>query len=179
MERTLLLIKPDGIERGLEKEIIKRVEDAGLKITAVKTTRVDRKFVEKHYPDTKSQVIGMGAKTIKAAKEIGAFEEIKGIFGTEDPEKMGLILRKRLVDYLISAPVIAMVIEGEDAVEKIREISGYTDPAKAKKGTIRGDFAEDSIMRSNRERRAVRNLVHASGSKEEAEKEIKLWFKSK
>lgn len=179
MERTLFLIKPDGIERGLAGEIIKRIEDAGLKIIAMKMVKVDKNFAEEHYPDTESQLVGMGTKTLEAAKEAGAFEEIKEIFGTDDPKEVGMILRERLVKYIISAPVIAMVVEGENAIEKIREISGYTDPAKAEKGTIRGDFAEDSIMVSNREGRAVRNLVHASGSKEEAEKEVKLWFKSK
>ena len=177
MGRTLFLIKPDGIERGLGGEIIKRIEDAGLKITAMKMIRVDKDFAEEHYPDTEAQIVGMGTKTLDAARKAGAFEEIKELFGSEDPREVGLILRERLVEYLISSPVIAMVIEGDDAVKKIREISGYTDPAKAKKGTIRGDFAEDSIMSSNREKRAVRNLIHAAGSEEEAEREIMLWFK--
>lgn len=179
MEKTLLLIKPDGIKRGLVGEIVKRIEDSGLKITAMKMTRASRKFAERHYPKTNSQLVGMGAKTLKAAREVGALKEIKKIFGTGDPKKIGLVLRKRLVVYLVSAPVIAMVVEGKNAVKKIRKISGYTDPAKARKGTIRGDFGKDSIIKANRERRTTRNLVHAAGSKKEAKKEIRFWFKSK
>ena len=177
MERTFFMIKPDGVKRKLIGEIIKRVEKAGLRIVAMKMVRASRKLAEKHYPKTKSQLVGMGKKTIQASLESGDFDQLKKIFRTQDPEKIGLTLRKWMIEFLISGPVVAMVVEGKNAVKKIREISGFTDPSKAKKGTIRGDLGRDSIIKANRERRAVKNLVHASGSKAEAEREIKLWFR--
>jgi len=177
MERTLVLIKSDAIERGLTEEIIKRYISSGLRVVAKKTVDVDRDLAENHYLDTESQIVGMGNKTLQAAKEAGTLENIKKIFGTEDPKKIGLKLHEWMIELITSAPSIAMVLEGEEAVQKARRITGYTDPSKAEKGTIRGDFGNDSISRANEERRATKTLVHASGSKEEAEREIKLWFK--
>ncbi len=179
MERTFFMIKPDGVKRRLVGEIIKRIENAGLRIVAMKMVKVSKKFAGRHYPKTESQIVGMGKKTIQASIQNGRFEEVKKIFGTENPRKIGLILRKWMIDFLISGPVVAMVVEGKNAIKKVREITGYTDPSKAKKGTIRGDLGRDSIVKANKERRAVRNLVHASGSKAEAEREIKLWFRKK
>jgi nucleoside-diphosphate kinase len=179
IEKTLFVIKPDGVKRKLVGEIIKRIENSGLRVAAMKIVKVDKKLAGKHYATTESQIVGMGKKTIKASMENEVYEEVKNIFGTENPRKMGLILRKWMIDFLISGPVVAMVVEGENAIKRIREISGYTDPSKAEKGTIRGDLSKDSIVNSNRERRATENLVHASGSKEEAEKEIRLWFNKK
>ena len=81
-----------------------------------------------------------------------------------------------MLQFIVSTPVVAMVLQGEDAVQKVRKIAGYTDPSKADKGTIRGDFGADSIAKANSERRATENLIHASGSVEEAQQEIALWF---
>jgi len=177
IEKTLILIKPDAIERGLTEEIIKRYEDAGLKIIAKKTVKVGRELAEKHYPDTESQIVGMGNKTLQAAKDAGRPENVKEIFGTEDTKEIGMTLRGWLIEFITSAPVIAMVFEGDDAIQKAREVSGFTDPSKAEKGTIRGDFGDDSIDKANNERRATENLVHAAGNKEEADRELGLWFK--
>jgi len=179
MEKTFFMVKPDGVKRRLIGEIIKRIENAGLRIIAMKMVKVSKKFAVKHYPKTESQIVGMGKKTIQASIQNRRFEEVKKIFGTENPRKIGLILRKWMIDFLISGPVVAMIVEGKNAIKKVREISGYTDPSKAKKGTIRGDLSRDSIVKANKERRAVRNLVHASGSKAEAEREIKLWFRKR
>lgn len=172
-ERTLIIVKPDGMKRKLVGEIISRYEKAGLKIVSMKMMEVKRNFAEKHYPKSKQQILGMGHKTLNAAGE----EEAKRIFGTIDPWKIGLILREWMVKFLISYPVIAFILEGEDAVQLVRKVTGFTDPSRAEKGTIRGDLGIDSIINANREKRATENLVHASGSVEEAEKEIKLWFK--
>jgi len=177
IERTLILIKSDAIERGLAEEIIKRYTNAGLKIIAKKTVQVDRALGEEHYPDTESQVVGMGNKTLQAAKDVGKPENVKEIFGTENPKEIGMMLRQWLIEFIISAPVVAMVFEGDDAIQKAREVSGFTDPSKAQKGTIRGDLGDDSINKANSERRATKNLVHAAGNKEEAEREVSLWFK--
>jgi nucleoside-diphosphate kinase len=120
----------------------------------------------------------MGNKTIEAAREAGKPESVMKLFGTEEPREIGMQLREWLVEFITSAPVDAYVLEGEDAIKLVRKITGFTDPARADKGTIRGDLGEDSIDRANSEKRATENLVHASGNPEEAEKEINLWFKT-
>ena len=176
IERTLVVIKPDGVRRGLEKEIISRYEKVGLKIVARKTLRIDKIFAEKHYAATEEQIVGMGNKTLNASKENNKIDEMKKIFRTEDPRKIGKMLRDFMINFITSGTVVAIVLEGEDAVQKVRDVTGFTDPPRAEKGTIRGDFGEDSIVKANFEKRAVANLVHASGSREEAKREIKLWF---
>ncbi|MBI2542684.1 MAG: nucleoside-diphosphate kinase [Candidatus Aenigmarchaeota archaeon] len=171
MERTLVLLKPDAMERRLVGKIINRFEEEGFKIVAMKMAKVDKKFADKHYAATDEQILGMGKKTLDTAGS-----EAKKIFGTDDPRKIGETLRQWSVDFITSSPVIAMVLEREDAIAYARKIGGFTDPARADKGTIRRDFGKDSILQANREKRATQNLVHLSGNKEEAEKEIKLWF---
>lgn len=176
MERTLVLVKPDGVKRNLIGKIISRFEKGGLKVIAMKMTKVDKEFTEKHYLDTDSQVVGMGNKTLDASKKTGKSDEVKKLFGSDDSKKIGMILREWLIEFLTSDSVVAMILEGENAIKKTREITGFTDPSRADKGTIRGDLGDDSIIQANNEKRATKNLVHASGSKEEAENEIELWF---
>jgi nucleoside-diphosphate kinase len=177
VERTLVLVKPDGIERNLVGEIIRRYESQGLKIVAMKMVKVSRDFAEKHYQASDQQISGMGNKTLNAARDSNRMGEVKTIFGTEDPKKIGTLLREWLVKYLVSSPVIALVLEGDNAVEHVRKITGFTDPSKAEKGTLRGDLGKDAIIWANNERRATKNLVHASGNLDEAKVEVALWFK--
>ena len=175
MERTLIILKPDALQRGLVGEIISRFEKAGLKLAATKMIWPDRELAEKHYPTERQEFIkGMGHKTLESHKEEG--QEASGIFGTKDPHAIGLQLHKWLVDFLVSGPVIAMVLEGENAIRVARDISGHTIPAKAEPGTIRGDYSDDSAIAANAEQRSIKNLVHASGDKAEADFEINLWF---
>ncbi len=173
-ERTLIVIKPDGMKH--EKRILSYYEKAGLKIAARKTLKIDRKFAEKHYSASDEQVFGMGNKSIVASREIGIYDKMKELFGTEDPKEIGMKLREWLIQFITSAPVTAVVLEGDDAVLSTRKITGFTDPSSADKGTIRGSLGIDSIAKANSEGRPVMNLVHASGSKIEAESEIGLWF---
>ncbi|MHA1616357.1 MAG: nucleoside-diphosphate kinase [Candidatus Njordarchaeales archaeon] len=173
IERTLVLIKPDGIRRKLIGKIISRIEENDLKIIGMKMVKANRNLAEEHYPSSDAQIVGMGNKTLSSSGE----EKAKEIFGTTDPKEIGLILREWLIKFITSSPVVALVVEGENAIERMRKLAGYTDPAKAEKGTIRGDFGIDSIAKANEEKRATENLVHVSGSKEEAEREVKLWFK--
>ncbi len=162
-EETLILLKPDALERRLVGRIIQRYEDAGLDILDIRYVKhVSRELIERHYPDSMARALGLKAK--EANPEI------------EDPEAYGRRVLEWLRRYVSRGPVIAMKLGGEDAIKRAREITGYTDPARAAEGTIRGDFGIDSIERSNREERACENLVHASGSREEAERELKLWF---
>lgn len=177
IERTLALIKPDGIERKLIGEIISRFEKAGLKVLAIKMIKPTKEIAERHYPATDEQLIGMGEKTLQATlEETGSLERIKKTFGSTEARKIGEKLREWMIDFLTSGKVVAFVLEGEDAIQRARKLGGYTDPSKAEPGSIRGDLGMDSISKANRERRAVRNLVHLSSSKEEARRELKLWF---
>lgn len=171
-EKTLILIKHDGIQRNLIGEIIGRYERVGLKLIAVKMLVPTSELIENHYtvdPDWRRKT---GEKTIKNYKEKGKVPP------SEDPYEITGLVLERLKKYFITGPVIAMIWQGAHAVQIARKITGGTEPFSAADiGTIRGDFALDSYLMSDKDERAVRNLVHASTSPEEAEKEIALWFK--
>lgn len=176
MERTLVLVKPDAVSRAVVGDIISRFENAGLKILATKMVTPSKDLAHKHYPTDRREFIeGMGHKTLGSYKE-GGLDPLTD-FGTDDPHAIGLQVQKWLVDFLVSGPVIALVLGGPNAVEKVRAIAGHTIPAVAKRGTIRGDHSDDSPIIANAEKRAIKNLVHASGDEKEAEFEINLWFK--
>ena len=134
-ERSLVLVKPDGVRRALIGEIVNRVERKGLHITALELRELDRGLVEEHYA-----------------------------------EHRGKPFYEPLVEFMTSGPVVAMVIEGERAIEVFRTIAGATDPVKAAPGTIRGDLSTDFGTR------VVQNLVHGSDSPESAARELKLFF---
>jgi nucleoside-diphosphate kinase len=151
LERTLVLVKPDGVQRGIVGEIIGRFEKVGLKIVGMKMVYVDEDFAKNHYFDVE--------------------------------ERHGEKIYKSLLEYIISGPVVAMVLEGIDAVEVVRKMVGPTEPKQALPGTIRGDFAHvsynylDNVLAKKREKgTAIRNLIHASAKPDEAAKEIALWF---
>ena len=170
-----MLLKPDAVERGLVGEIISRFEKAGLKLVATKMVWPDKGLAQKHYPAGRQDFIeGMGNRTLESHAEGG--QDVRTTFGTEDPHQIGLQLQEWLVDFLVSGPVVALVLEGEASIKTVRSIVGHTIPAKAESGTIRGDYSDDTALRASAEKRSIKNLVHASGSKEEAEFEINLWF---
>lgn len=141
IERSLVIIKPDGVERGLVGGILKRFENAGLKIIGMKMVWIGRKFAEEHY---------------KAHKAKPFFRE--------------------LVEFITEGPVVAFAVEGVHAVENTRRLVGATSPHEAAPGTIRGDFAHISMAYASKKGLGGKNVVHASGSKKEADDEIKLWF---
>ena len=176
IEKTLVLLQRDAVEKKLVGEIVSRFEKAGLKIVAMRSETPDRKMAEKHYRATDEQIVGMGNKTLNAMKEQGKEKNVMKIFGTEDPRKIGEQLLEWSRDYITKGVLIALVLEGENAIKKVRELVGFTDPAKAAPGTIRGDFKDDSITKANEEKRKVRNLIHAADSPDSAQKEIELWF---
>ncbi len=173
-ERTLVVIKPDGVQRGLVGEILARFERAGLKVVALKMLRAPRQLLERHYPDDDEFLRTVGGKTKEAFEAYGL--DVRERMGTDDPREVGAQIRGWLVDFMASGPVVAAVVEGVHAVSAVRKLVGKTLPVFAEPGTIRGDFSTDSPTLANLECRPVRNLVHASGTVEEAEFEVRLWF---
>lgn len=170
-ERTLIIIKPDGIQRTLVGEIIKRYERMGLKMVAIKMLVPTKKHIEQHYTLDPEWRRVTGEKTIKGYKDKGLQPP------SEDPLEITAAILKRLKTYMSSGPVITMIFEGAHAVQIIRKVTGGTEPLTSDVGTIRGDYVLDSYQLSDTDGRAVRNLIHASGSVEEAEMEIRHWFK--
>lgn len=142
MERTLVLIKPDGIQRGLMGEILMRFEKVGLKIVGMKMVWVNPDFAKKHYNAHINKPFYPGLEAM-----------------------------------ITEGPVVAMAIEGVSVIELVRKMVGSTEPKSAQPGTIRGDYAHVSYEHADKEKKAIKNLIHASGSKEEAKTEVELWFK--
>lgn len=172
-EKTLIVIKPDGIQRSLIGEIIGRFERVGLKLVGIKLMTLTPEFVEKHYTLDPEWRMKTGMKRVEAAKLKG--EKLP----SEDPMVITGIVLERLSKYMTSGPVIAMVWQGAHAVEIVRKLVGGTEPRTTDVGTIRGDLVLDSYEMGDIDDRSVRNLVHASGNVAEAEKEIPHWFDSK
>jgi nucleoside-diphosphate kinase len=142
IQRTLVLIKPDGVQRSLSGRIIQRFEDAGFKIIGMKMVWVDKDFSKKHYADHVDKPFYKG-----------------------------------LEEFITAGPVIAMVLEGVDAIENVRKIVGGTEPKSAPPGTIRGDFAHVSYGYADSKGIGIKNLIHASGNEQDAKREVELWFK--
>lgn len=170
-EQTLVIIKPDGIQRSLVGEIIGRFERIGLKLVAMKMVLPDEAFVEAHYTLDPEWRRITGEKTIKSYKEKGKAPP------SEDPFEITAAILERLKKYMTASPVIVMVWQGAHAVKIVRKLVGGTEPLSSDVGTIRGDFVLDSYELSDGDTRSIRNLIHASGSVKEAELEISHWFK--
>jgi nucleoside-diphosphate kinase len=143
-ERTLVILKPDAVARGLAGRILQRFEDASLKIIGMKMRSMDADFTRKHYFDLE--------------------------------ERLGAAVYNATAGFMQRGPVIAFVLEGEDAVATVRKLVGTTYPNDAQPGSIRGDFAHQSKAVALATGKPVANLVHASGNRDEAEYEVKLWF---
>ena len=139
IERTLVLVKPDGVARGLSGRIIARFEDAGLKLAAIKMLRPSKELAGRHYIDDPKWLEDTGAKAIAAYKE-------KGIEPKETPQQAAMRIRGYLMDFISSGPVVAMVLEGNDAISVARKITGATEPKRADPSTIRGYFSTRSLL---------------------------------
>lgn len=170
-ERTLVIVKPDGVQRSLIGEIIGRFERVGLKLVASKLMVASKDLVEQHYTLDPEWRIKTGEKTIKSYLD-------KGLKPPHtDPLKITEVILKNLTKYMTSGPVLVMVWQGAHSVQIIRKLVGGTEPLTSDVGTIRGDFVLDSYKMSDTDTRSVRNLIHASGSVDEANNEINHWFK--
>ena len=147
LERTLVLLKPDAVARGLAGRIIQRFEEAGLKIVGTKMVQMDADLAKKHYFDLE--------------------------------ERFGASVFNVTASFMQTGPVIALVLEGVEAVPTVRRLVGVTFPSQANPGTIRGDFAHTSKAYTEANHTVAANLIHASGNSEEAKYEVELWFNEK
>ncbi|MEA3329376.1 MAG: nucleoside-diphosphate kinase [Nanoarchaeota archaeon] len=145
IQQTLVLIKPDGVARGLAGEIIKRFEQRGLKIIGLKLTKIEQDLAKQHYTDDISK-------------------------------RRGKKVRTMLLDYITQGPVIAIAVQGVNAIENVRKLCGETESKSALPGTIRGDFSHVSFSYADKKGIPVKNLVHASGDEKDAKRELALWF---
>ena len=173
-ERTYVMIKPDGVRKGLTGEIIRRFEQRDLKIVALEMFQPEHENIDNHYPKNEEWITRLGNKTLTTYQTYG-YDTIAD-FRTIHPANIGPEIRKWLISYMTSSPLVKMVVQGVHAVDVVRKIAGDTMPYKADMGTIRGDFSIDSPALANKEKRAVMNIVHCSETPEEAEHEIKHWF---
>jgi nucleoside-diphosphate kinase len=168
-ERTFVIIKPDGVQRSLIGEIIKRYERTGLKLVGVKFGLANEAKLWKHYNKDEAWFLKKGTKILEDKKASGlpvkkeAIEYGKDIIG-------------QLVKFMTAGPVLMLVWEGNQAVSVVKKITGETEPSTSDIGTIRGDLTLDSYSIAAVDDRAVRNLIHCSDSPSEAEREISLWF---
>ena len=176
-EVTFLMVKPDGVKRGLTGEIIRRIEQRNLKIIGLGLEQPSRAKIDGHYPKDAGWIHRLGEKTLATYQKYGY--DAKKEWGTADEDKIGRMVRGWLLDFMCSGPVVKMVIKGVHAVDMVRKLAGSTMPAAAEMGTIRGDFSVDSAAAANRDKRSVHNIVHASETLQEAQHEIGYWFGKK
>jgi nucleoside-diphosphate kinase len=177
IEQTVVLVKPDGVKRGLIGEILSRFEKVGFKVVAMKMVWVDRDRVAKHYKDEKEYLTNIGKRTLEDYQKFG-FDAGESL-GTSDAHEIGKLVRNWNMDALSSGPLVALLLEGINAVEIVRKMVGPTNVTIAPAGTIRGDFSIDTPVLATMKKRPIKTIVHASGNHEEAEFERKLWFKEK
>ncbi|MBU0722106.1 nucleoside-diphosphate kinase [Patescibacteria group bacterium] len=172
-EKTLVIIKPDGIQRSLIGEIIRRYERTGLKLLSLKMVIPTEAMIIQHYYE-----VGGDAWLEQVGRKARASYEKNGMKSPYvNNMENGRAVMMANAKYLSSGPVIAMIWQGNGAVGLVRKITGSTEPLTSDVGTIRGDLTLDSYAIADLDQRSVRNLIHASGTIEEAEKEIKIWFK--
>lgn len=168
-ERSLVLLKTDAVQRSLVGEIIKRFEQTGLKISAMKMLSATEEQLLNHYNKDDAWYEKKGKGIVEDLKSQG--REIE-----KEPIEYGKDIIRTVVKYMQESPIVALVLEGNQATAVVTKIVGTTEPTTSDVGTIRGDYTLDSFAHATYENRAVRNLVHQSESPEEAEREIKIWF---
>lgn len=168
-ERSLVILKPDAVQRSLIGEIIGRLERTGLKCTAMKMFMADEARLVQHYNKNDEWFLKKGARVVEDLKAQGRAIE-------KEPIEYGRDIIRTIVHYMEAGPVVGMIFEGNQAVAVVSKLVGSTEPKTSDVGTIRGDYTVDSYSHAAYENRAVRNLVHQSESPEEAEREIAIWF---
>lgn len=171
-ERTFVIIKPDGIQRSLIGEIVKRFERVGLKIVGLKFGMLDKEKIWKHYDKD-------DAWFLKKGTNIANDRKASGMTVDKEPIEYGKDIIRALEKFMTACPVVSIVLEGNEAVAVVKKIVGETEPKTSDVGTIRGDLTTDSYNIAAIDDRAVRNLIHCSDEVENAKKEISLWFEEK
>lgn len=161
--KTLVILKPDALERGLSEILIQTIQSKGFHIEEQKTLTATHDLLTKHYPESMAMEIAI---------------KMSEAMGKEVAEEDGKAVLNGLRKFMLRGPIKVLVVSSssENTVSDFRELIGATNPATAKKGTLRGDYGIDSYEESNRTGRPVENLIHASDSNESAEREIKIWF---
>lgn len=172
IERSLVLLKPDAVQRALVGEITSRFERTGFKIIGLKMVYASKDQAGQHYADDEAWLTSVGEKAKKGMEAKGEKVELT-------PKEIGQRVRKQLMEFITMSPTIAMVLEGHDVINKVRVMIGDTAPNKAAPGTVRGDFALDSYGLADASGRPIQNLIHASDSRDSANREIKIWFDEK
>lgn len=169
-EQSLVLLKPDAVQRGLVGEIIQRFERCGITIVALKLVHPTKEQAGEHYFADEAWVTMLGTKQKESYKR-------KGIDVTDSDFSLGTIVRNNLISFLQLSPVVVMVLEGHNTVAHVRKLVGPTAPSDAAPGTIRGDLSFDTYQLADVSKRPIQNLIHASGTVDEAKREIAVWFK--
>ena len=170
-ERTLILMKPDVLQRQIIGEILSRFERKGFKMVAVKMLNATKAQVGEHYTSEEQYLIETGEKAKKGAEARG--QDVSNWNSLE----WGKIIRDRNIAYLTCGPILAVVLEGPNVVSSVRKVLGSTSPADGDVGTIRADYSFDSYALADVVARSTRTMLHASDSPENAQREIKIWFK--
>jgi len=168
-ERTFVIVKPDGVQRGLVGEIVKRFERTGLKIVGMKLAMCAEEKVWKHYNKDDAWFLKKGTKIVEDRTAAGMTVD-------KEPIEYGKDIIRALVKFMTAGPVVMMVIEGNQAIAIVKKLVGGTEPATSDVGTIRGDLTVDSYAIAAIDDRAVRNLIHCTDNPAEAQPEIDLWF---
>lgn len=168
-ERSLVLIKPDAVTRKIVGELLSRFERKGLKITGMKMVWADEKLAGQHYTDSEEWLLDTGTNTYNSYKE-------KGVEPSLTPREFGLNTRRKLMEHITAGPVIAIVLEGAHVIEIVRKMRGSTSPLSADVGTIGFDYSVESYEMSDAGDWAIKNIIHASDSRENAKREIDIWF---
>ena len=168
-ERTLVILKPDAVQRGLMGEIIRRFEKVGLKMVAMKIMMATEQQCWDHYNKDEAWFLKKGANIMKNREDLGLPIE-------KDALEYGKDIIRALVKFMTAGPIVPMIFEGNQAIGIVTKIVGGTEPLTSDIGTIRGDYTLDSYELSSYDDRAVRNLIHCSDQVSEAEREMKIWF---
>ncbi len=173
-EKVFVMLKPDAVKRGLSGKIISMFENAGLEIVNIKYVNATREQATQHYPSNDEWLTSVGNKSLHFYKENNL--NPSDFFSDCSAKAIGLVIKERLVDYLMSGSMIAIVFYGYDAINLARKIAGKTIPVDADMGSIRGKYGFDNPKISALEKRALQNLVHVSDSPESVELESGIWM---
>lgn len=168
-QQTLFIVKPDGLQRSLTGELITRIERTGLKIVAMKMLIPTEEQVLKHYNKDDEWCLKKGVGIAETRKA-------NGLEVDKEPIEYGRDIMRQNVAFMTSGPVVAMVVQGNEAIAIVKKLVGGTEPTTSDVGTIRGDYTVDSYEHAGVASRAVRNGVHCSDESEEAQREISVWF---